>query len=113
MKLQLQVANTIVHTFLYTQYIAPDSVYTCTLTVHSIGAEDFILQANAVTFTSANRVGDRLPVPVVVLGDNFIETDEVFAVNISTIFPDMTADPSSATVTISRDGDSKIHSMNV
>ena len=52
-------------------------------------------------------------VQVVVLGDNFIETDEVFAVNISTLFLDIVDEPSSVTVTIVRDGDSKDYYMSL
>ena len=46
---------------------------------------------------------------VLIIGDNFIETDEVFRVTISTFFPDFVGDPSSATITVTRDGDGKIN----
>lgn len=60
-----------------------------------------------VTFPEASRPDDQNCFQAVVLGDNFIETDEVFAINISTFFPDLIGSPGSVLVTISRDGDSK------
>ena len=44
---------------------------------------------------------------ILIIGDNFIETDEVFRVTISTFFPDFVGDPRSATINITRDGDGK------
>ena len=58
-------------------------------------------------FPETARQDDMKCFQVLIIGDNFIEVDEVFHVNISTFFPDLIGDPGSATVTINHDGDSK------
>ena len=67
----------------------------------------------SITFPDTAREGDSMLFQVLVLGDNFIETDEVFSVNISSFFPDVIGDPSSASVTIIHDGDSKTKQYGV
>ena len=71
------------------------------------GLNDFILLNDSVTFPVNSRINDMEPFYVQILGDNFIEIDEMFSINISTVFPDIIGDPGSAIVTINRDGDSK------
>ena len=72
------------------------------------GLSDFVLLNDSVTFPPNSRPDDKEPFYVLVLGDNFIEIDEVFAVNLSAVFPDFIGDPESAIVTIIHDGDSKL-----
>lgn len=71
------------------------------------GRNDFVLLNDLLTFPEDSRPADEKCFQVLVLGDNFIETDEMFAINISTFFPDLIGSPGSVLVTISRDGDSK------
>lgn len=71
------------------------------------GKDDLALLSNSVTFTSNSRLDEQECFRVLIIGDNFIETDEVFRVTISTLFPDIVGDPSSATITVTRDGDGK------
>lgn len=68
---------------------------------------DFVLLNQFVTFPDDARQGDQELFQILVLGDNFIETNEEFAVNISTVFSDLIGEPGSAIVTIIHDGDSK------
>lgn len=68
---------------------------------------DFNLLSNTVTFQDNARENDRACFQVLIIGDNFIETDETFHVNLSTNFPDILGDPNSATVTVRHDGDGK------
>ncbi len=49
---------------------------------------------------------------ILIIGDNFIETDEIFNVTISPFFPDYVGDPSSAIITVTRDGDGMINKVN-
>ena len=72
-----------------------------------IGLNDFIPLNESITFPDNAREGDSISFQILVIGDNFVETNEVFTVNISSFFPDVIGDPSSATVTIIHDGDSK------
>ena len=69
------------------------------------GKDDFALLSDFVTLPSNARLGDMRCFDILIIGDNFIETDEVFRVTISTFFPDFVGDPSSATITVTRDGD--------
>ena len=69
------------------------------------GKDDFAPLSDSVTLPSNARLGDMRCFDILIIGDNFIETDEVFRVTISTFFPDFVGDPSSATVTVTRDGD--------
>ena len=71
------------------------------------GKDDFALLSSSVTIPGNARTGDMRCFNVLIIGDNFIETDEVFRVTISTFFPDLVGDPSSATITVTHDGDGK------
>lgn len=62
----------------------------------------------SVTFPPNSRPNDQQPFYILILGDNFIEIDEVFAVNLSAVSPDIIVDPGSAVITINHDGDSKL-----
>ena len=55
------------------------------------GLSDFVLLNDSVTFPPNSRPDDKEPFYVLVLGDNFIEIDEVFAVNLSALFPDFSS----------------------
>lgn len=61
--------------------------------------------SDSVSFQNNARVNDRACFDILIIGDNIIETDEIFLVNLSTVFLDRLGNPSSATVTISHDGD--------
>ena len=74
---------------------------------YAAGLNDFILLNDSISFPVNSRINDMEPFYVLILGDNFIEIDEMFAINISTVFPDIIGDPGSAIVTINHDGDSK------
>ena len=69
------------------------------------GKDDFALLSDSVTLPSNARLGDMRCFDILIIGDNFIETDEVFRVTISTFFTDFVGDPSSAIITVTRDGD--------
>lgn len=60
-----------------------------------------------MSFPEDARQNDVECFQLLIIGDNFIEIDEVFRVNLSTFYPDLVGDPGSATVTIIHDGDSK------
>lgn len=75
------------------------------------GQSDFVLLNTSVTFPPNSRPNDQQPFYILILGDNFIEIDEVFAVNLSAVSPDIIADPGSAVVTINHDGDSKLPNL--
>ena len=68
---------------------------------------DFSLLNTSVTFRDNSRQGDRQCFQVLVKGDNFIETDEVFNVRISPLYRDLLREPYSTTITIVHDGDGK------
>ena len=70
--------------------------------------DDFALLRNSLTFQDNARLNDEECFQVLIIGDNFIEVDEVFHVNLSTRFPDLLGDPSTATITISHDGDGNV-----
>ena len=78
-----------------------------------IGKDDFALLSNSVTFANNARQGDQQCFRVLIIGDNFIETDEVFRVNISTFFSDFVGNPSSTIITVTRDGDGKIKTITI
>lgn len=71
-------------------------------------SDDFTLLSNSVAFQSNARVNDTACFEILIIGDNVIETDEVFYVNLSTRFPDRLGDPSFSRVTVSHDGDGEI-----
>ena len=83
------------------------------LVTFDIGKDDFALLSNSVTFPSNARLNDDQCFDILIIGDNFIETDEVFNITISTVFPDFVGDPSSAMITITHDGDGKANKTDV
>lgn len=82
-------------------------IYYYDIQLAATGKDDFALLSDSVTLPSNARMGDMRCFDVLIIGDNIIETDEIFRITISTLFPDFLGDPSSATITVTRDGDGK------
>ena len=83
------------------------------LTSIPIADGDFELLMTNLTIPQGSRNGDSVCFNVTIIGDNVLEDDETFTVELTTITQDVVVDGSgSVTITILHDGDCKQSTIN-